>query len=516
MGCFDESVLVSFLAGRASEAERSAIYSHLDQCADCRQWSAEAARSTEGLSGEPRGESLRPAPATIDRFEIAEVIGAGGMGLVYRARDPHLGRWIALKVVRPTASSQKARAHDVMQEARALAKVAHPNVTTIFEVGAFGEGIFLAMELVDGETLRERLALGPLSVIEARDVFIQVARALVAAHDKGVIHGDVKPENILLGRDGRTRLADFGLAMDIEGGLSRDGGGGTRGYLAPERVRGGPPTEASDQYAFSLSLSEAIRGVRGSVEGIAPTWGRLSSLIERGTREEPEKRFPSMRALLDAMEQANPKQGARRRLVASALAVVAVAGLAIALHFGRAASPASARVSGVSGVSAVSAVSAASGGTRPTSVDMGEPGWVLSGGAWDAYAVQRDVQDGRTCWVLQPVRDAAGRYATWMRQVNAERYRGKRIRITGTTKTANATARVDFWGRVQAKESPGDGSGLGGEWHKLPADSEWTSVGMLLDVPLSADRVEYGVGIAGPGRIWLDQAKVEVVGDAPP
>jgi hypothetical protein len=141
-----------------------------------------------------------------------------------------------------------------------------------------------------------------------------------------------------------------------------------------------------------------------------------------------------------------------------------------------------------------------------------EPGWLLSGGGRDAYVVRRDAAGGRPAWVLEPVSDALGRYGTWMRQVDAADYRGKRVRITAEIKTRDATRRADFWARVQAKNSPSDGPGLGGDWEKLPADSDWAHDAIVLDVPAGADRIEYGVGLAGPGRVWLESATLEVVG----
>lgn len=144
----------------------------------------------------------------------------------------------------------------------------------------------------------------------------------------------------------------------------------------------------------------------------------------------------------------------------------------------------------------------------PSEQEVGEPGWVLSGGAHDAYAVRRD----GPAWLLEPVKDTFGHYGTWMRQVEAADYRGKRVRITATVRTRGATRRVDFWARVQAKDSPSDGGGLGGDSEKLPADSEWTQDTIVLDVPPAADRIEYGVGIAGPGTLWLESAKLDVVG----
>jgi hypothetical protein len=132
------------------------------------------------------------------------------------------------------------------------------------------------------------------------------------------------------------------------------------------------------------------------------------------------------------------------------------------------------------------------------------------------YTVQRDAQGGRPAWVLEPAHETSGKYGTWMRQVDATDYRGKRVRITASVRTQGATRRVDFWARAQAKDSPGDGSGLGGDWQQLPPDSEWIEKEIVLDVPMKTDRIEYGVGVAGPGKVWLESAKVEAVGSDVP
>jgi hypothetical protein len=152
----------------------------------------------------------------------------------------------------------------------------------------------------------------------------------------------------------------------------------------------------------------------------------------------------------------------------------------------------------------------------PSEQAVGEPGWLLSGGARDQYVVRRDVQGSRAAWVLEPARDTFGAYGTWMRHIDAADYRGKRVRISASLKTEGATRRADFWARAQAKDSPGDGSGLGGDHQDLPHDSDWTPSAIVMDVPSETAWLEYGVGVAGPGRIWLDGAKLEVVGNDVP
>jgi hypothetical protein len=148
----------------------------------------------------------------------------------------------------------------------------------------------------------------------------------------------------------------------------------------------------------------------------------------------------------------------------------------------------------------------------PTDQAVGEPGWTLSGGGRHVYYVHRDTEGDRTAWLLEPSSDTYGKYGTWMRSIDAGEYRSKRVRITATLKTEGATRRVDFWARAQAKTSPGDGPGLGGDWKQLPPDSGWRQDVIVMDVPPETARLQYGVGVAGPGKVWLESAKLEIVG----
>jgi len=148
----------------------------------------------------------------------------------------------------------------------------------------------------------------------------------------------------------------------------------------------------------------------------------------------------------------------------------------------------------------------------PSQQAVGESGWELSGGASEFYAVHRDGEGDRASWLLEPVSDTYGKYATWMRHVDASDFRAKRVRITATTRTQGATRRVDFWARAQAVDSPGDGHWLGGDSKHLPPDSAWQVDAIVMDVPTETKWLEYGVGVAGPGKVWLQSAKLELVG----
>jgi tetratricopeptide (TPR) repeat protein/tRNA A-37 threonylcarbamoyl transferase component Bud32 len=309
-------------------------------------------------------------PERIDRFEIIELVGAGGMGVVYRARDPRLDRDVALKLVR--ADLRHVDSARLRREARALAALSHPHVVQVFEVGEDRGRLYLAMEYVPGRNLRQWLASRPVAAqVVAR--LLEAAHGLAAAHDAGLLHRDIKPSNIYVGDDGRARLLDFGLARGLgettEGRLVLSAGLafasdpstdlatpltetgtmlGTPIYMAPEQLRGHPATAASDQFGLCVTAYEALLGVhpfRGrpavplgdelQVEPPAasaqldPRVARLRPLLLRGMSCVPERRWPSMHALVHALEQAvvePPSRGPRWALAG----VAAVAGVAVA------------------------------------------------------------------------------------------------------------------------------------------------------------------------------------------
>jgi hypothetical protein len=212
------------------------------------------------------------AGARFGPYEIQEWIGAGGMGAVYRARDTRLARDVALKILPPrTADSVEALAR-FEREARAVAALNHPNILALYDVGSEGGVHYAVTELLEGETLRERLLGGrPLTPRKGIEYAVQIARGLAAAHDRGIVHRDLKPENVFVTRDGRVKILDFGIAL-YEGVPGADqnqtvapltGTGftvGTIGYIAPEQVLGKPATPRSDLFAFGVVLFEMLTG----------------------------------------------------------------------------------------------------------------------------------------------------------------------------------------------------------------------------------------------------------------
>ena len=217
------------------------------------------------------------AGTRLGRYEIRSQIGAGGMGEVYLARDPKINRDVAIKVLPAAFSSDAERLRRFEQEVQATGKLNHPNILAVYDVETHEGAPFVVYELLEGETLRQRLRGGSLSSRKAVDYGLQIANGLIAAHDKGIVHRDLKPENIFITKDGRVKILDFGLAklteavQNIEaqtGVLTRrvntDPGAvmGTAGYMSPEQVRGQRVDHRSDVFSLGLILYEMLSGRR--------------------------------------------------------------------------------------------------------------------------------------------------------------------------------------------------------------------------------------------------------------
>lgn len=198
-------------------------------------------------------------------YEILAPLGAGGMGEVYRARDPRIGRDVAIKLLPPAYSSDPDRLRRFEVEARAAGVLNHPNILAIHDLGTDNGSPYLVSELLEGETLRDKLRGEPLPLRKATEYALQLAQGLSAAHDKGIVHRDLKPENIFITRDGRLKILDFGLAKLVHPESSGDGVSalqtglpesqpgmvvGTVGYMSPEQVRGRLSDHRSDIFAL--------------------------------------------------------------------------------------------------------------------------------------------------------------------------------------------------------------------------------------------------------------------------
>src|SRR4051812_24117642 len=220
------------------------------------------------------------APGTrLGPYEIVSHIGAGAMGVVYKAQDTRLGRNVAIKVLPPVFARDPERLSRFEREARAVAALNHPNIVSVHDVGTAdvsvnGETVrvsYLITELLDGDTLRAKLDAGPLSPRKSADVAMQIARGLSAAHDRGIVHRDLKPENVVLLRDGQVKILDFGLAKQATGSsndqqtmTSTEAGTvlGTVGYMSPEQVRGEIAGPRSDLFSLGAVLYELAAGQR--------------------------------------------------------------------------------------------------------------------------------------------------------------------------------------------------------------------------------------------------------------
>ena len=208
-------------------------------------------------------------------YAIQAPLGAGGLGEVYRAHDGRLDRTVAIKVLPASFSSDRDRLQRFAQEARAAAALNHPNILSIFDIGEENGAPYVVSELLEGETLRDRLRSGPIPIRKATDYALQVIRGLAAAHEKGIVHRDLKPENLFLTGDGRAKILDFGLAKLTLPATQTESGDaptiqatepglvmGTVGYMSPEQVKGKPADVRSDIFAFGAILYEMISGKR--------------------------------------------------------------------------------------------------------------------------------------------------------------------------------------------------------------------------------------------------------------
>ena len=313
---------------------------------------AEATRREVPQRRTPPDQATPLARGTrIGRYVIDDTLGRGGMGIVYTAMDPELVRKVALKLVRPGGGAEsQAR---LVREAQAMARLAHPNVVAIYDVGTHEGNVFLAMELVAGETLRHWLKKQPRSWPEILAVFLGAGRGLAAAHASGIIHRDFKLDNVLVDAQGRARVLDFGLARAANEVVepqspssSSDSLGseltvtgavmGTPAYMAPEQRSAKGADARADEYSFCVSLYEALYGERpvdskGALR--EPPQGtkvpaRLRRILLRGMSRDPEQRWPNMDALL-----AELARDPARKLRIAAVATAGAAGLAAVLAF---------------------------------------------------------------------------------------------------------------------------------------------------------------------------------------
>jgi eukaryotic-like serine/threonine-protein kinase len=350
MACLDDNALFELSTGQLPAGVLDAAEQHVDGCARCRRLLAETLRTSA-----PR--PARPPPVltqgtAVGRYLVIERVGAGAMGQVFSAYDPLLDRRVALKLLRPGSSSEEHRAR-LSREAQTLARLSHPNVVTVFDVGTWEEQLFMTLEFVSGGSVRTWLAARPATGWrEVLALYVQAARGLAAAHDAGVVHRDFKPDNVLVRADGRVQVTDFGLAAASEGSSPALDDGelsltrsdtllGTPAYMAADQLEGAAATFASDQFSFCVALFEALTGERpfegrtvGELQAairagqVRPLKGEVPPAVRRvllrGLSADPRARFPSMTALADALEATR----SRPRMVLALVATVVLLGVA--------------------------------------------------------------------------------------------------------------------------------------------------------------------------------------------
>jgi hypothetical protein len=395
-GCLSDAQLDAYARNDLTADARRELGAHTRTCERCRDRAAELTDTlidrtvTVTISHDqpyvPRRAGYAPSDAdfklergaTFGRYTILSLIGSGGMGDVYAAYDPELDRKVALKLI-GALGAQDERAHArLLREAKSAAKLSHANVVVVHDAGTYLERVFVAMEFVDGLTIKDWLAAARRSRAEILAVYIAAARGLAAAHAAGLVHRDFKPHNVMVGKDaGEVRVMDFGLAQEIaspqderaEGPTAATGAGddlaagltrtgelvGTPLYMAPEQFQGQRTDARTDQFSFCVALYQSLYGeppfgkkvtleelipdvLAGRVrpppaKHDVPTW--LRRVLLRGLSVDPAARWPSMAAVIQALEQDPARKRRRRATTAGVVLLAAVASAAIVRGSGR-------------------------------------------------------------------------------------------------------------------------------------------------------------------------------------
>jgi len=335
--CPDENLL-ALLGEDAVDADtRAAIEAHLDQCRDCDR----TIRELAGLAAMTEA----PRPIAPVRYRVLHRLGEGGMGVVWAAEDRELHRKVALKVVRHAGDGDHGLRARLLREARLVATVRHANVVTIYDVGEHADQVYIAMELVEGTNARDWRGVAPRSSGEILAVWRAAAAGLAALHGAGVVHRDVKPDNVLVADDGRVVVCDLGLATDVDRvtTLTRTGQTlGTPAYMAPEQLRGEAVDARSDQFAWCVAVWEALTGARpyagdtiaALALAIASGPPRASgepaavvAVLARGLDPDPARRWPALATLVVELERAERRPRSRP----GAAAMIAVGAVAVTI-----------------------------------------------------------------------------------------------------------------------------------------------------------------------------------------
>jgi ABC-type branched-subunit amino acid transport system substrate-binding protein len=424
--CLPEERVAELVEGRLQGDALAATRRHLASCAECRELVASLANAspTEGTTEarSPALDATRPASLPekgerVGRYVVQALIGSGAMGRVYAALDPSLDRRVALKLLRADVTVPDLESR-LLREAKAMARIAHRHVVGVYEVGRHGDALYIAMELVEGGTLRDWLARAPRTWREVLDVFLGAGEGLAEAHAAGIIHRDFKPENVLVSTDGRTvRVTDFGLARaeaaadsvplgeadtrvgsdpraDLESPLTRTGAlVGTPRYMAPEQHGSATIDARADLYAFCVALYEGLfdeqpfsggnllalhaaksaeKVRRARRESRVPS--RLRRVVLSGLRADPAQRPATMAALLAELRRA-ARPLARRWAGALGAAVVLTAVVAIGME---ARTRSGTRGAPVAGSAAAEGIAASACSNAACAKEHGGAPWVCS------------------------------------------------------------------------------------------------------------------------------------------
>jgi serine/threonine protein kinase len=363
--CVGENTLTAFVEGALSGDALLRVEDHLAGCSACGGIVEHALASLAATR--PGAASRSSAPSTplllpgsrVGRYRVLAPVGPGAMGTVYAAHDPDLDRRVALKLLRANGGGDLLWAR-LSREAKAMARLSHPNVITVHDVGTHDAHLFIAMEFVAGGTLRAWLAQRPRGWADVLSVLVRAGRGLACAHAAGLVHRDFKPDNVLVGEDGRVRVTDFGLARALRDDqaesapdfslahdlldttITRTGAlVGTPAYMAPEQLRGEPADARADTFSFSVTLYEALYGERPYGGATVPSLrsetasgvvrpappgsavpARVREVLLEGLRPRADDRPPSLETLLDALEGVaihDPPESPRRAGIAPAL-----------------------------------------------------------------------------------------------------------------------------------------------------------------------------------------------------
>ena len=266
----------------------------------------DAASDDDSLLDTPafRPDAVLSPGAEIGPYVVDSLIGVGGMGVVYRAHDPRLQRTVAIKMI-----SFGGQETEMLSEARAASALDHPNIVVIHDILQYRDTPAIVMEYVDGDRLDERLDKGPLAPTEVGDYGQQIAAAIAASHEAGVLHRDLKPANIIVRPDGVVKVLDFGIAHRLPEGGARDARpGGTSGYAAPEQIAGQRLDARADVYSFGAVLRDMLCGDARDDDSVPPRWQQC---LEKCLAVDPANRFSGMREVEACLAALAPSRRAR-------------------------------------------------------------------------------------------------------------------------------------------------------------------------------------------------------------